>query len=417
MLALPVLQKLYYGWRLASMMDEWPAFPLRDNTEHVRRTVERYFTIYGEKDDEAYSYYVDMPLDSDALQERFEQLRLDLKQEQYVPVLRREHGEYVLRVVKHPQQKTRPEWLNVVLFSVTIVTTMLSGSMLFVGYLTELTLNEFLTVPFWEQVFVAKHLLYGLGFFSFPLMAILGIHELGHYWVSQKHDMAASLPFFIPIPPNPVLPLGTLGAVISMREPIPDRKALIEIGIAGPITGFLVAIPVCLAGLFLMQQYPVFVDPGGMQLNPPLLFLGLEQFFSFPAPDLAVTLFGRGVLPSLVQEKAVMIHPTAFAGWVGLLVTAINLLPAGQLDGGHVARGALRDKHKYASIGAIGLLIVSSFLLGGGWLFFALFIVFIIGVGHPPALNEYVPLSPWLKGLSVLALVIFALSFVPVPIS
>ncbi len=384
------------------MMDEWPAFPLRDDSERVRRTVARYFTIYGEKDDEAYSYYVDMPIDADVLRERFEQLRLELKEERYVPVLRRERGEYVLRVVKHPEQKTRPEWLNLMLFFVTIVTTMLSGSMLFVGYLTEMSLNQFLTVPFWEQVFAARHLLYGLGFFSFPLMAILGIHELGHYWVSQRHNMAASLPFFIPIPPNPFLPLGTLGAVISMREPIPDRKALIEIGIAGPISGFLVAIPVCLAGLFLMQQYPVFIDPTeALQLNPPLLFIGLEQLFTFPAPP---------------EGMKLVTHPTAFAGWVGLLVTAINLLPAGQLDGGHVARGALRGRHKYASIAAIGLLIATSFF-GGGWLFFALFIVFIIGVGHPPALNEYVPLSPWLKGLSILAVVIFALSFVPVPIS
>ncbi|MFO8132359.1 MAG: site-2 protease family protein [Thermoplasmatota archaeon] len=382
-------------------MDEWPAFPLRDNTEHVRRIVARYFTIYGEREDEAYSYYVDMPIESDVLQQRFEQLRLDLKEERYVPLLRREQGEYVLRVVKQPRRKTRPEWLNLVLFFVTIVTTMLSGSMLFVEYLTELTMSEFLTVPFWEQVFVAKHLLYGLGFFSFPLMTILGIHEYGHYYISKKHNVAASLPFFIPIPPNPFLPLGTMGAVISMREPIPNRKALIEIGIAGPIAGFLVAIPVCIAGLLLMQEYPVFVDPGGLHLNPPLLFIGLEQLFTFPTPPPGKELFA---------------HPTVFAGWVGLLVTAINLLPAGQLDGGHIARGALRDKHKYASFGAIGLLIATSFM-GGGWLFFALFIVFIIGVGHPPALNEYVPLSPRLKGLAVLALVIFALSFVPVPIS
>lgn len=368
------------------MMDQWPSFPLQDNMEHVRRVVARYFTIYGEKDEEAYSYYVDMPIDPDVLQQRFERLRLDLKVKRYVPLLRREQGEYVLRVVKQPRRKTRPEWLNIVLFFVTIVTTMLSGSLLF---LEEWSIAGML---------VPENLGKGLLFFSFPLMAILGIHELGHYYVSQKHQVAASLPFFIPIPPNPFLPLGTLGAVISMREPIPNRKALIEIGIAGPIAGFLVSIPVCIVGLFLMQENPIIPESleGGLTIHFPLLLQGLSQFFSIP-------------------DKAI-IHPTAFAGWVGLLVTAINLLPAGQLDGGHVARGALRDKHKYASFGAIGLLIATSFL-GGGWLFFALFIVFIIGVGHPPALNEYVPLSPRLKGLAVLALVIFALSFVPVPIS
>ncbi|RLF63355.1 MAG: hypothetical protein DRN31_02635 [Thermoplasmata archaeon] len=198
-----------------------------------------------------------------------------------------------------------------------------------------------------------------------------------------------------------MLPLGTLGAVISMREPIPNRKALIEIGIAGPIAGFLVSIPVCLIGLFLMQQNPIFADPSQtMQLNPPLLFTALSQLITLPT----------------VPGKDIVIHPTAFAGWVGLLVTAINLLPAGQLDGGHIARGVLREKHKYASFAAIALLLLSSFF-GGGWLFMAFFIIFFIGAGHPPALNEFVPLDARTKGLAVLAIIIFIMSFTPVPIS
>ncbi|HDH81699.1 MAG TPA: site-2 protease family protein [Thermoplasmatales archaeon] len=275
------------------------------------------------------------------------------------------------------------------LFFTTIITTMLSGSMLF---LTEWSIKSML---------LPKNLINGLVFFSVPLMAILGIHELGHYFVSKKHNVAASLPFFIPIPPNPVLPLGTLGAVISMREPIPNRKALIEIGIAGPIAGFLVSIPVCLIGLFLMQQNPIFADPSQtMQLNPPLLFTALSQLITLPT----------------VPGKDIVIHPTAFAGWVGLLVTAINLLPAGQLDGGHIARGVLREKHKYASFAAIALLLLSSFF-GGGWLFMAFFIIFFIGAGHPPALNEFVPLDARTKGLAVLAIIIFIMSFTPVPIS
>mgnify|MGYP000075011855 CR=1 FL=1 len=367
-------------------MDTWPSFPLEDDVKRVRDLVKRYFSIYEEQPGQVNTFYIDVPSHPGLLDNYFEQLRLDLKETGYIPFLQREGREYVLHITRKPRVKTRPEWLNWVLLAATVVTTMLSGSLLF---LEEWSVKGMLKLA---------NMLDGLVFFSVPLLLILGIHELGHYYVSKKHHVAASLPFFIPIPPNPVLPLGTLGAVISMREPIPNRRALIEIGIAGPIAGFLVSIPVCLAGLFLMQENPVLVDSleGTLTIHFPLLLQAMSQLFAIP-------------------ENAV-IHPTAFAGWVGLLVTAINLLPAGQLDGGHIARGALRDRHKYASFGAIALLIVSA-LFGGPWIFFAFFIVFIIGVGHPPALNEHVPLDGRLKALALLAVVIFVLSFIPVPIS
>ncbi len=365
-------------------MDEWKSFPLESDEEHIRKVVEKYLQIYETKEGEN-TFYINIP-QNNTLEEKFEQLRVELKSMDFIPFLRSEGGEYVLSVIKKPKLKTRPNWLNIVLFFTTIVTTMLSGSMLF---LEEWSMNGML---------MPQNLFRGLVFFSFPLMAILGIHELGHYFVSRKHNVAASLPFFIPIPPNPVLPLGTLGAVISMREPIPDRKALINIGIAGPIAGFLVSIPVCLIGLFLMQQNPVVATDvtEGMMIHFPLLLTALSQFFTIPSNAI--------------------IHPTAFAGWVGLLVTAINLLPAGQLDGGHIARGALKEKHRYASFAAIALLVLSSFL-GGGWIFMAFFIVFFIGAGHPPALNEFVPLDAKTKGLVIIAILIFISSFTPVPIS
>jgi membrane-associated protease RseP (regulator of RpoE activity) len=305
-----------------------------------------------------------------------------------IPFLQYEKGEYVLYVMKKPGLSTRPQWLNLVLFFVTITTTMLSGSMLF---LTEWSI---------KGMFIPHNLLNGLVFFSFPLMAILGIHELGHYFVSRKHNVAASLPFFIPIPPNPILPLGTLGAVISMREPIPDRKALIEIGIAGPIAGFLVSIPILLVGLGMSSIVSLQSIPEGT------LMLG---------DNLLILLFSN-IMFTIPEGYTINLHPAAFAGWVGLLVTAINLLPAGQLDGGHIARGALKEKHKYASFAAIALLILFS-LFGGGWLFMAFIIIFFIGAGHPPALNEFVPLDAKTKGLVFLAILIFVLSFTPVPIS
>jgi len=386
-------------------MDEWKSFPLESDVERIRKVVEKYFEIYETKEEEN-TFYIHMPQDS-TLENRFEDLRIELKGMDFIPFLRYENGEYMLHLLKKPKLNTRSRWLNVILFFTTIVTTMLAGSMLF---LTEWSV---------EDMLMPRNLLDGLIFFSFPLMAILGIHELGHYFVSKKHNVAASLPFFIPVPPIG-LPLGTLGAVISMREPIPDRKALIDIGIAGPIAGFLVSIPVCLIGLFLMQQNPVFADPSQtFQLNPPLLFTALSQFFTLPTSpgnDLLFTALSQFFILPISPGKEIVIHPTAFAGWVGLLVTAINLLPAGQLDGGHIARGALREKHKYASYTAIGLLLLSS-LFGGGWLLMAFFIVFFIGAGHPPALNEFVPLDAKRKMLVLLAVLIFIMSFTPIPVS
>jgi len=365
-------------------MDEWRSYPL-DYEEKVRKTVSRYFSIYERKEGDVLAFCINVPYDEGLLEYKFEELRMELKKMGLIPILRHEGGEYVLFIAEKPFLKTKPPWINLLLFFTTIVTTMLSGSILF--------LEEWS----WKGLFAFDNLLNGLIFFSFPLLAILGIHELGHYFVSKKHGVAASLPFFIPVPPNPFLPLGTLGAVISMREPIPDRKALIDIGIAGPLAGFLVSIPVCLIGLFLMQQNPTEATAGGLTIHFPLLLTALSTFFTFP--------------PNTV------IHPTAFAGWVGLLVTAINLLPAGQLDGGHIARGVLRERHKYASFIAVAFLLSISFVGGGSWMFMAFFIIFFIGMGHPPALNELISLDTKRKLLALIALLIFIVSFTPIPIS
>ncbi len=368
-------------------MDEWRSYPL-DFEEQVRKKISAYFSIYEKKEGDVLAFYIDIPHDEQILEYRFESLRMELKKMNLIPILRREGGEYMLLIAEQPLRKIRPPWVNLVLFFVTVITTMLSGSLLFLEQWS------------WEGLLSFHNLLNGLLFFSFPLLAILGIHEYGHYFISKKHGIAASLPFFIPVPPNPVLPLGTLGAVISMREPIPDRKALIDIGIAGPLAGFLVSIPVCLLGLFLMQENPVEATDGGLFIHFPLLLTSLSEFFTVPSNT--------------------VIHPTAFAGWVGLLVTAINLLPAGQLDGGHIARGILREKHKYASFIAVAFLLSLSFvgpLVGASspWLFMAFFIIFFIGTGHPPALNEFVKLDAKRKTLALVALLIFILSFVPFP--
>jgi membrane-associated protease RseP (regulator of RpoE activity) len=204
------------------------------------------------------------------------------------------------------------------------------------------------------------------------------------------------LPFFIPLPPYPFI-LGTFGAIISTREPIPNRKTLLDVGISGPICGFLVAVPVCIIGLFLMQQNPILIPPDEPSFGVvyPLLLQGLNNFFSIP-------------------ENALM-HPTLFAGWVGLFLTSLNLLPVGQLDGGHVAKALLKEKHKYASWIVLLAVIAMSLFVYEGWLFIAIIILFFIGTQHQPPLNEYTPLDIRHIILGIVALVIFILCFAPIP--
>jgi membrane-associated protease RseP (regulator of RpoE activity) len=217
---------------------------------------------------------------------------------------------------------------------------------------------------------------------------------MGHYYASKKHHVDASLPYFIPLPP-PFL-LGTFGALISTREPIPDRKALLDIGIAGPLCGFFVAIPISLIGFFLMQQQPFIPTSVGanMILLPPLLLQWMGSLFTIP-------------------ENAI-IHPTLFAGWVGIFLTAVNLLPAGQLDGGHIARAILKEKHKYISWIVVFVLAGLSFFYTG-WLMFAIIILLFIGTQHQPPLNEITRLDMKRKLLGLIILIIFILSFAPIP--
>jgi membrane-associated protease RseP (regulator of RpoE activity) len=285
---------------------------------------------------------------------------------------------------KQERKKRKSVWINVILLIATVFTTTLAGALQWVD----------INGADWMEMFSSAYLWDGFIFFSVPLLLILGVHEMGHYYASKRHHVDASLPYFIPLPP-PFL-LGTFGALISTREPIPNRKALLDIGIAGPLCGFLVAIPISLLGFFFMQQHPVAVPVSGenMVLLPPLLLQWMGSLFTIP---------GNAI-----------IHPTLFAGWVGIFLTAVNLLPAGQLDGGHVARAVLKEKHKYASWAVIALLAGLSFLYTG-WLMFALLIVLLIGTQHQPPLNEITRLDARRKLLGVLILIIFIISFAPIP--
>src|SRR5207245_8307745 len=206
---------------------------------------------------------------------------------------------------------------------------------------------------------------YGAVFFSLPLFAILGCHEMGHYVVAKRYHVRASLPFFLPSVP----PLGTLGAFISMRDPIPNRRALLDIGVAGPLVGFAIAIPVTLAGLALSTASTALPPNAvGEAIRPSILFSFLSLFFPLPS--------------------SFSLHPLAFAGWVGLFVTAINLLPAGQLDGGHVARALLGRRQFYVSWAAVLLLFGMSIFYPGWFIFGFLILLLVLRVRNLRALTD-----------------------------
>ena len=360
-------------------------YPTEEEIEHLKSMISRYFPVYNVSI--SYDAMVfKCEVDEKNLDRDFDELRIDMRDAGYVPLIRIVQGEYVIFIKRFPKQKYRSTGLNMAMFILTILTTSLAGMLQWASYA-----HPELSSIGWKELLTLDNLIYGEIFFSIPLLTILGVHEMGHYLMAKKRRVRASLPFFIPFLP----PLGTMGAFISIREPIPDRKSLLDIGIAGPIAGFIVAIPVTLGGLYLGSLNP---QPIPTSSNSGAVAIGLPLIYQFIALFMPV----EGIM-----------HPLAFAGWVGFLVTAINLLPAGQLDGGHIARALFGDSEKYVSYGAIIFL----FILGleyPGWMIFAFLIIFL-GVHHAPPLNDISKLKPDRKAIGAFGIVLLIICFVPVP--
>jgi membrane-associated protease RseP (regulator of RpoE activity) len=235
--------------------------------------------------------------------------------------------------------------------------------------------------------------------FSFSLLLILGTHEMGHYMASRRHHLDVSLPYFIPAPPFPFI-IGTFGAFIRIRSPIRDKRALMDVGCAGPLTGVAMAIPFIMLGLKLSAVQYVPGKSHGIILGEPLLFQALSWL----------------TLGPLGENDHIMLHPVAFAGWIGMFVTALNLLPVGQLDGGHVLYALFPEYHRRVSTSVIGILVVCGLVFWAGWLVWAVLLVFL-GVRHPPPYRDWVPLDRRRKLLGALTLVVFLLTFAPTPFS
>lgn len=357
--------------------------------DFLKKEVGKQFPFYDVKQsDKGIAFFCN--IDKSILNNRFSILRVRIANRGYVPLYRHEHGEDIIYVVKKPNRKQKPVWVNFLLLIATIITTLVTGSLLELGY------SDLQSVPNLVEVFYPENLFAGALYFSLPLMSILFVHEMGHYYFSKRHNLEASLPFFLPVPP--ILPgfnIGTFGALISSGDPMPDKKALFDVGISGPVAGFIVAVPVTIIGLFTSTIAPVSNFPAGETvLHMSLLFSILSS-----------------TLLSVPEGFAIDLNSIAFAGWIGLLITSINLLPAGQLDGGHIFRAVLGEKQKYGGWIAIIIMVFT------GWWFFAFIILLLIGVDHPPPLNDESEIDIVRKALFFVALGILILCFIPFPIS
>jgi membrane-associated protease RseP (regulator of RpoE activity) len=298
-----------------------------------------------------------------------------------------------------PRPKFRDRvWLHVLLLVLTMGTMTLSGVDWYRSFTHEY-LNGDPVGPITGQL-----LLQGL-WYSGSILAILGCHELGHYFACRYYDVDASLPFFLPMP---LLFTGTLGAFIRIREPIPTKRMLFDIGIAGPIAGFVIAVPVLFIGLGLSRFDPIVPTS---QIPPDVIFYSMGEPLLF---KLAAWIM-RGPAP---EGYTLSLHPAGFAAWFGLLATALNLLPIGQLDGGHISYAALGRRSSRVTVGTLTAAVALCFLSSSWIIWTVLMIAMLLRFGwhHPPTFDEHEPLDRTRIILAIVALAMFLICFTPVPL-
>ena len=284
-------------------------------------------------------------------------------------------------------------WLHVLLFALTIATTTLAGVDHYLGFITGFSGTLGRGLPPLSQLLV-----HGL-WYSGTILAILGCHEMGHYFACRYYDVDASLPFFLPVP---VTITGTLGAFIRIREPIPSKRMLFDIGIAGPIAGFLVAVPALFIGVSMSNVLPVPQGFTGFELGEPLLFKLVAKLLWRTIPD----------------GYSLNLHPMAFAAWFGLLATALNLFPIGQLDGGHISYAVLGRRSTYVTFLMLGVAVVLAYFYSSWivWTGLMVAMLFMFGPRHPRVFDEHMPLDRTRLILAFAALAMFVLCFTPAPI-
>lgn len=362
-------------------------------------------------------YHGELLIDS---QKAFEKLSSGLISHEVTPMFRIEDGRETIILLKGIV-RPRPSnpWINLLLFIVTGISVIFAGTLFeYRGPLTT-DLNEV-----WP--FLLPSLLRGLAFAG-SLLAILLAHEFGHYLAARYHRSAVTLPYFIPFPFSP---FGTMGAFIQLKEPPKNKRILLDIGIAGPLAGLVVAVPLVIIGLSLshVDKIPLFLSPGqAIQLEGNSLLYLMMKYIVFgqwlPAPTnfagvnpliywLRYFFTGQPVPFGAVD---VILHPVAWAGWAGLLITALNLIPAGQLDGGHVLYTLLGKKARIFLPFILIALIILGTVWSGWWLWAVL--IFLLGRSFAEPLDQITPLDSRRQAIAIFGLIVFVLVFTPIPLS
>lgn len=334
-----------------------------------------------------------------------------LNQLGYTPMLRPQPGGTPDEVKLHILAGVAPKrasngWINLVLFVLTLLSTLWIGSLFSATPLPALE-----SAP---QALV-QIVLHGWPF-ALTLLGILTAHEFGHYFAARYHKLSVTLPYFIPFP---LPPIGTLGAFIRLKEPVPDRRKLFDIGVAGPLAGFVLAVPLLFYGLSTSAVLVPQPTPGGWVEGNSILYYAAK-----------VITFGKA-LPNALTGEDVLMNQVTTAAWIGLLVTALNLLPVGQLDGGHTVFALFGEKARYANL--ITIILMAIFAVAGldivqrylpflsmigftGWFVWLGLIFFMIGPYHPPALDDVTQLDPGRRWLGYVMILIFIVTFTPVPL-
>jgi len=303
------------------------------------------------------------------------------------------------QLLGHRSRRRPRYWLHLLLLASTFLTTLMVGMTLENNFLHNMPTFSFQQelFPLHELARQPSRILLGLPY-SVTLLLILVAHELGHYIACRYYRVDATLPFFIPAPTL----IGTLGAFIRIRSRIPSRAALFDIGVAGPIAGFAVAVPALMLGMSLSRVAPALAQASDLQLGYPLIFYLL-------APLKA----GGSSWWGVVRPGAIYLHPIAVAAWVGMFATALNLLPGGQLDGGHIVYSLWPRAHKWITrLLVITLLLMSPFLWPGWLLWSGMLLAF---GGRHPYVPSSAPFGAIRRGLALFALLMLMLTFTPTP--
>lgn len=321
----------------------------------------------------------------------YKELHRRFQRHGHTPFIRREDGRDVILAVAGlvDRSRTGNPLVNILLLAATILTTLTAGAAMR-GY------SVVDSVMLGSPLAVGQALLAGASF-AVTLMGILGVHELGHYVAARFHGVRASLPYFVPMP----FGLGTLGAFIAIRSPMKNRRVLFDIGLAGPYAGLLAAMPLLLLGLLLSSTSYVPVSFPGRTLEA----LGSSILIR------AVVHF----LADIPEGQTIILHPVFFAAWIGLFLTGINLLPVGQLDGGHAAYAMLGRAAHGLAILAFGLLILAGIFDDANRTFWFIWAFFIMlgGLRHPPPMNDITGIGWPRKLIGLLTLLLFLLLFTP----